>query len=149
MCSTTLLCNPNAKETEKQRRTKCWKISTSHFPNKAKHKEVFERWRNAVRPTNWFPTENSVLCENHFLADDFKEERSDKNNSRRTGKGTNLQRKELKPNAVPSLWPDCPKLLSKVPPQERPTCISTSTAWYERQHELKQFKDLLLSTIWR
>ena len=94
-----------------------------------------------VPPTNWFPTENYVLCENHFLAEDFKEERSDKNNSRRTGKGTNLQRKELKPNDVPSLWPDCPKLLSKIPTQERPTCTSTSTARYERQHELEQFKD--------
>ena len=51
--------------------------------------------------------------------------------------GTNLQRKELKPNAVPSLFPDCPKLLSKVPPKERPTCTSTSTARYERQHEFK------------
>ena len=116
------------------------KISTFHFPSKAKNKELFERWRNAVHRTNWFPTGNSVLCENHFLAEDFKEERSDKNNSRRTGKGTNLQRKELKPNAVPSLWPDCPKLLSKVPPRKRPTCTSsTSTARHERQHELKQF----------
>ena len=75
------------------------KISTFHFPSKAKNKERFERRRNAVPRTNWFPTDNSVLCENHFLAEDFKEERSDKNNSRRTGKGINLQRKELKPNA--------------------------------------------------
>ena len=95
--------------------------------------------------TNWFPTENSVKCENHFLAEDFKEEKSDKSNSQRTGKGTNLQRKGPKPNGVPSLWPDFPKLLSKVPPQERPTCTPTSTARYERQHELKQFKDTFVS----
>ena len=59
--------------------------------------------------------------------------------------GDQLQRKDLRPNDVPSLWPDCPKLLSKVPPQERPTCTTTSTARYERQHELKQFKDTFVS----
>ena len=83
----------------------------------------------------------NFLSKNHFLAEDFKEERSDKNNSRRTGKGTNLQRKELKPNDVPSLWPDCSKLLSKIPPQERPTCTSTSTARYE----LEKFQDTFVS----
>ena len=35
--------------------------------------------------------------------------------------------------------------MPKIPPQERPICTSTNTAWYERQHELKQFKDTFVS----
>ena len=35
--------------------------------------------------------------------------------------------------------------LPKIPPHERPTCTSTSTARYERQHELKQFKVTFVS----
>ena len=66
MCSITLLCRPNAKETEKNNDeqnagVKHSKISTFHFPGKAKNKELFERWRNAVHRTNWFPTENCFM----------------------------------------------------------------------------------------
>ena len=69
------------------------KVSTFHFPSETKNKELFDRWRNAVPRSDWYPTENSVLCEHHFLPEDFKEERSDKNNSRRKGKDVNLKRK--------------------------------------------------------
>ena len=68
------------------------KVSTFHFPSETKNKYLFDRWRNAVPRSDWYPTENSVLCEHHFLPRDFKEERSDKNYSRRKGKDVNLKR---------------------------------------------------------
>ena len=90
------------------------------------------------------PTENSVLYEHHFLPQDFKEERSDKNYSRMKGKDVNLKRKELKPNGVHSQWPECPKLLSKTP-QNCPTCSSTSTACYQLRLEEDKKNDTYIS----
>ena len=46
-------------------------------------------------------------------------------------KGTDLAYRKLKPNAVPSVWPGLPSLLTKPPPIQRPTILACSAARQE------------------
>ena len=83
------------------------KISVYRFPVE---KELRQRW---VPRQNWIPTKNSVLCENHFLASDFQVERDDNTRGRGNKRGI-LKQKFLRPDAVPSIWPNLPSVyLSK------------------------------------
>ena len=85
------------------------KISVYRFPVE---KELRQRWIQRVPRPNWIPTKNSVLYENHFLASDFQVERDDNTRGRGNKRGI-LKRKFLRPDAVPSIWPNLPKYLSK------------------------------------
>ena len=110
------------------------RISRFHF--KENNKDLYLKWCNAVPRRHWTPSKNSVVCEKHFLPQDFKDERLDKNNPRLKKKGK-LQRKELKDNAVPSQWPMCPSLLSKPPSQKRSTSNTSSESRRDKQLERK------------
>ena len=74
---------------------------------------------------NWTPSNNSVLCEKHFEESCFKTERNDLKNDRRKQRKGELQRKELKDDAVPTIWPNCPNHLSKTAPSPRTKLTSS------------------------
>ena len=68
-------CDANYKELKKNN-SKIRKRKVYSFPNDAL---LRKKWKNAAPRKNWSPTKNSVLCENHFLPNDFKTERIDNN----------------------------------------------------------------------
>ena len=64
----------------------------------------------------------------------------DKNLSRKRNKGQELKRRELKADAVPRKWPDCPALLSKTPPKKRMTNRASSSSRLENQRLREQIE---------
>ena len=73
------------------------------------------------------------ICHKHFLCTDYESERTDQNSSRKFKKGE-LHLWKLKPDAVPSVWPDLPSHLTKKPPNPRSTTLATFEA---RQHNVQ------------
>ena len=93
------------------------KVSLHRFPKDRTRKKL---WESKVPRINWTSSSNSRLCEKHFTADSYKQRREDKKNRwRLEKKGDDLFRKELREDAVPSLWPNCPEHLSKYSPMPR------------------------------
>ena len=128
-------CENNCKELKKNKKgkgtIKSRSNSKSHrFPTES---SLQNKWKHAVPRKGWSPSKNSVLCEKHFLRSDFKEERIDSNLSRKQTKGKGLKRQEFKPDAIPSQWPDCRKLLSKSSPRKRKTCRTSSSTRLQNQ----------------
>merc|ERR1712129_120615 len=66
--------------------------------------------RNVGRP-NWEPTPNSTICSLHFEENNYLVASQDKNVSRKRKNNGQLQRKTLRPDAVPTLFSgsDMPK----------------------------------------
>ena len=54
-------------------------VSLFKFP---KDEALKKKWIARVRRINWTSTDNSRLCEKHFLPCDFQEEREDRNPGR-------------------------------------------------------------------
>ena len=98
-------------------------ISTFRFPADESRRKI---WTSRVPQLNWTPSNNSVLCEKHFEESCFKTERNDIKNDRRKQRKGELQRKELKDDAVPTIWPNCPNHLSKTAPLPRTKLTSSS-----------------------
>lgn len=111
-------------------------IRTYRFP---KEPELRNKWINAVPRKEWLPSIHAVICEKHFVPSDFKEKRGDTNSSRKHKKGESLRRRELKSGAIPSQWPNCPKLLSKTIPQIR-SLNATSSSRIQTQINLQRIK---------
>ena len=86
-------------------------IPTFRFPADESRREI---WTSRVPQLNWTPSNNSVLCEKHFEESCFKTERNDIRNDRRKQRKGELQRKELKDDAVPTIWPNCPNHCRKL-----------------------------------
>ena len=97
-------------------------ISTFRFPADESRRKI---WTSRVPRLNWTPSNNSVLCEKHFEESCFKTERNDLKNDRRKQRKGELQRKELKDDAVPTIWPNCPNHLSKTAPSPRTKLTSS------------------------
>ena len=85
------------------------------------------KWAARVPRLKWTPSIKACLCEKHFLPSDFIEERDDKTRGRAQKRGA-LIRKRLKPDAVPSIWPNLPSYLSQETPPPRVTMMATSTS---------------------
>ena len=78
-----------------------------HFPTNPERQVI---WINAVPKHDLEVKNDTVLCSLHFTADSFQTERIDKREER----GEELKSELLKPDAVPSIWPNCSWYLSKV-----------------------------------
>ena len=90
------------------------KLTLHKFP---KDEETRILWTSKVPRLNWTVMNNLRICEKHFNKESFKVSREDKKNARRARrKGSDLVRKVLKQNAVPTIWPNCPVHLSKYAP---------------------------------
>ena len=127
----------NYKELKKNN-SKIRKRKVYSFPNDAL---LRKKWKNAVPRKNWSPTKNSVLCENHFLATDFKTERIDNNSSRKRKKGKELKRRVLRADTIPSQWPNCPPVLSKLPSKQRSTCRTSTSAREDARRVKEKLKE--------
>ena len=121
-------------------------ISLFKFLDKEKSPDRRKTWVARVPRIDWSPTDNSRLCEKHFLPSDVKTERDDKTRGR-TSKRGDLTRKVLKAGVIPKIWPNLPSHLTKdVAP--RPTNASSTcreTLVLVREDEKRQadsFKSL-------
>ena len=79
------------------------------------------------------------VCEKHFLDSDFLINRDDKTRGRIQKRGE-LQRRKLKPTAIPSVWPNLPSHLTKQPPMPRMTHGSAES---RKSMESRRQKEIL------
>ena len=74
-------------------------------------------WAVRVPLVNWTPPKDARICSKHFAENSYRVQRNDGTKSRVDKIGSDLIRsKLLRDDAVPSLWPNCPIYLSKIPP---------------------------------
>ena len=133
-------CESNYNELKKKEKKKVCrsnprKRNVYHFPTEPLLRKKRE---NAAPRKKWSSTNNSVLCDKHFPPSDFKTEQMDKNLSRKRNKDQDL--KELKADAVPRQWPDCPPLLSETPPKKRMRSRASSSSRLENQRLREQIE---------
>ena len=102
------------------------KIGTFKFLDENRSPEKRKQWILRIPRKDWAPTENSRLCEKHFLPHDFQGDRQDKTRGLQKKRGE-LKKKKLKTGVIPSVWPNLPRHLSREPVTPRPT-NATSTS---------------------
>lgn len=78
-----------------------------------------KKWLNSIPRGNFVPNKHSKVCELHFSEDNviWKISEQDLQTGRKIE--VNLQRPRLKENAVPTIFPNCPKYLSKNAPTRK------------------------------
>ena len=75
------------------------------------------------------------MCSLHFKEDDFQVESKDKQQRRKVKRDSEqLQRKFLLPDAVPSIFPNLPKYLTKSLPERRSDSTSKENR-FKRQYD--------------
>ena len=106
--------------------------------------DLLEEWLRRLSRLDFQPTSNSRLCSKPFASHDFIETRQDSNSSRKRAKGA-LELRYLKPNAVPSIFPDYPSYMSRetVPPRSMAT--SSSSRYEAMTSRLEQQNDEFLT----
>ena len=72
-------------------------LSFHRFPSANSKAELRNLWTKAVRRENWEPSVYSLICSDHFKPEDFKQ--------------NSVQKRTLKDDAVPSIFPAFPKYL--------------------------------------
>ena len=72
-------------------------LSFHRFPSNNSKPEQRKLWAKAVGRENWKPSLYSLLCSDHFKEEDFRQ--------------NSEQRKGLKDDAIPSIFPALPKCL--------------------------------------
>ena len=97
------------------------KLTTFRFPT---DKEIKKKWACAVPREGWKPS-------GHFVESDFQVEQEDTNSTRKKSCAKETVRRKLKRDAIPSKWPDCPKLLTKPVSNKRTASNALSSAWEE------------------
>ena len=90
-------------------------VSFHRFPSDV---EKSAKWVRRIHRENFTPTTHSRVCSKHFAASDYIDQRSDSNSSRNRGK---LQRRRLKPDAYPTIFPNLPSYLTTSSNVERST----------------------------
>jgi hypothetical protein len=97
-------------------------------------KKMCDKWIKANPRQDFVPNKNSRLCSFHFLPSDFVEERRDTNVTRRKSIGSAPRlRRQLKDDAVPSIFPNAPSYLSATKCKRRKTLKATSSSRHEQQ----------------
>lgn len=91
-----------------------------------------KKWIQAIPRDNWTPSASARICSLHFEMDDFITERADSNPNRSRGE---LQRRRLKPNVVPHIFPNCPTYMSK---KNAPQRSQESKSDIRRQKAIEQ-----------
>ena len=110
------------------RSNKSNKYPLHRFPADRERRKI---WEHRIPRKNWTSSLNSVICGRHFLPSDYVNKRDDKQSRRVKRKGTDLAYRKVKLNAVPSVWPGLPPLLTKPPPIQRPTSLACSASRQE------------------
>jgi len=94
------------------------------FPQDA---ELREKWIRAIPRKDFVPSTYSCLCSLHFQPWNFVDVRTDSNKSRLQNKSSTPLRRRLKPDAVPSIFPNTPAYFTKTPGVQRSTTKATSS----------------------
>ena len=126
-------------------------VTLHRFP--LNNEALLNTWLRRISRSNFTPSSNSRLCSLHFRESDFVAESLDTNITRRRIKSSNCTRakRQLKPNAVPSIFPNMPGYFT-LEAEERPTGATTSirqqnvNARFE-QMETELFQEESISTI--
>ncbi|XP_023231795.1 uncharacterized protein LOC111631721 [Centruroides sculpturatus] len=84
------------------------KVQVFSFPKEA---ELAEKWKRAIPRDNLIVSKTTKVCEQHFHPSEIV--RTSTDSSRNKGCPRTLVRPSLLPTAVPSIFPNCPKYLSK------------------------------------
>ena len=88
------------------------KITFHSFP--FKNQDLFDKWIRAISRDNFVPSKWSRLCSLHFHPTDFVENHTYSNLKRkRIHKAGKLAKRYLKEDAVPSIFQNAPKYLSR------------------------------------
>ena len=72
-----------------------------------------EHWKKYIPRKDWLPTENCGLCEQHFVASDYTIERCNNTNEKRKNILGSVIKPRLKPDAVPSVFPNLPSYFNE------------------------------------
>ena len=100
-------------------------VSLHKFPTEP---ELLGKWIKAIhRDTdNWKPSSNSRMCSLHFHDHDFIKTSQDSDFLKRNKlQSKQLTKKRLKPDAVPSIFPNCPSYLTMKMPNIRSTNLTS------------------------
>ena len=97
-------------------------VSYHRFPTNENRRKL---WLAKLPIKNWLPTANSRLCERHFADSCYKSISTDSNTTR-SEKRVDLCKKLLKPDAYPTIWPNCPTYLTEQQPAPRTSRNSTT-----------------------
>ena len=98
------------------------KVGMYRFP---KELELKEEWINAIPRKNWTVSPFLRVCARHFSTDDFVMESRDQRTRRsRRRDSTNLKISRLKKGAIPHIFPQLPRYLSK--PNSAPRSFATT-----------------------
>ena len=121
------------------------KITFHSFP--FKNQDLFDKWIRAISRDNFVPSKWSRLCSLHFHPTDFVENHTDSNLKRkRIHKAGKLAKRYLKEDAVPSIFQNAPKYLSRPNVAPRPTSRATTSQRQELEAlELNQLETSFLA----
>ena len=114
-------------------------VTLHSFPQDA---ELREKWIRAIPRKDFVPSTYSRLCSLHFQQCDFLDARTDSNKSRLKNKSCTPLRRRLKPDAVPSVFPNTPAYLTKSPAVQRSTTKATSSSKHaEESRRLEELEE--------
>ena len=102
-----------------------------------------EHWVPYFPDVPWKYSAWSKLCSKHFQEYDHKSVSSDKNAARLKKNGDGLLRRTLKPEAIPSLWPNIDQEKLKPVASPRPTEMSSAEARKISVERLETEKDTI------
>jgi len=102
--------------------------------------EIRDKWIRANPRNDFVPTKYSRLCSLHFQPSDFIHVRSDTNHRRLKILSENRQRRYLKQDAVPSMFPNAPEYLST--PVRTPRTTRKAASGSRREDEARKLHEL-------
>lgn len=95
-------------------------LSFHSFP--LENNNLLRQWMHRISRDNYKPSRHSVLCSLHFSQHDFVYDSTDSNNYRKKKRPRRTLRKRyLKPDAVPTIFPNLPNYFSSFPSEPRST----------------------------
>lgn len=106
-------------------------VTLHKFPSQ--NSPLLKRWLRNI-PRDFVPSTNSRLCSIHFTANDFITESIDR---RRNAKRP-LQKRRLKDDAVPTIFPGVPSYLSRNAPSDRPTTSASIESRCAKENAVTQ-----------
>lgn len=99
------------------------KYTVRSFPANIEQQQL---WVKALRRDDPVDTKNGGICDRHFISDDFLQTNVVKT-------GADRKHKRLKPNVIPSVWPDYPLYYAENRGAEPRTEVASSYARHERE----------------
>ncbi len=99
------------------------KFTVRSFPTNIEQRRL---WVKALRRDDSVDTKNGGICDRHFLSDDFL-----RTNVIKTG--ADRKNKRLKPNVIPSVWPDYPMYYADNRATEPRSEVASSSARHEKE----------------